>query len=271
MPIAEAPHLFSIRSEEQLAGLAYALGASDIPLLSTAEEALKTTEAIEPALVGLTQQGIMYGNDPLGHAFCALRSPEERRSSGATYTPIGIVRAMLAWSKEQAEPERIVDVGAGSGRFLVAAGRAFPKAELVASELDPLAALTARAHLAVAGLAERSRVIVGDYRELDLPATDGRTLYIGNPPYVRHHLLEQSWKTWLAQTAGRHGLKASKLAGLHVHFFLATAEHAKPGDLGVFITSAEWLDVNYGSLVRELLVQRLGVAGIHVIEPTALP
>ena len=37
------------------------------------------------------------------------------------------------------------------------------------------------------------------------------------------------------------------------------------------MTSAEWLDVNYGSLVRELLVQHLGVKGIHVIEPTALP
>ena len=247
MSIAEAPRPISVRSEEQLAGLAYALGAGDIPHLSATEKALETAYAVEPTLLSLVRHGIMQGSDPLGDAFCALRNPEERRSRGATYTPAAIVKAMVAWSREQGEPERVVDVGAGSGRFLVAAGRAFPNAELVASEIDPLAALTARAHLGVAGLSERSRVVLGDYRELALPVTKGRTLYIGNPPYVRHHLLEQKWKHWLAQTAERHELKASKLAGLHVHFFLATAEHAKPGDIGVFITSAEWLDVNYGS------------------------
>jgi hypothetical protein len=165
----------------------------------------------------------------------------------------------------------VVDPGAGSGRFLVAAGRCFPEAELVASELDPVAAVLARGHLAAAGLADRAHVIVGDYRRLALPAIDGPTLYLGNPPYVRHHLIEPEWKAWLVHTAKRHGLKASQLAGLHVHFFLATAEHAKPGDVGVLITAAEWLDVNYGRLVRELLLGELGASEIHVIEPTADP
>ena len=75
----------------------------------------------------------------------------------------------------------------------------------------------------------------------------------------------------MARTAKRHGLKASQLAGLHVHFFLATAEHAQRGDVGVLITAAEWLDVNYGRLVRELLLGGLGATEIHVLEPTADP
>ena len=37
------------------------------------------------------------------------------------------------------------------------------------------------------------------------------------------------------------------------------------------MTSAEWLDVNYGSIIRELLLDRLGGQAIHVLEPTALP
>lgn len=94
---------------------------------------------------------------------------------------------------------------------------------------------------------------------------------MGNPPYVRHHLLGQKWKTWLVNTARKHGLDASQLAGLHVHFFLAIAESAQAGDVGVLITAAEWLDVNYGRLVRELLLGPLGVKNIHVIEPTATP
>jgi hypothetical protein len=65
--------------------------------------------------------------------------------------------------------------------------------------------------------------------------------------------------------------RASQLAGLHIHFFLATVAKAKPGDFGIFISAAEWLDVNYGSLLRELFLNDLGGRRIVVIEPTALP
>ena len=265
--------LVAIESERQLISLAAALGAVDVPELSLPEQALLAkAEPVSETLKGSTVRAIVRDlNDPLGDAFCTLRSPEERRPRGATYTPAVIIQAMIAWASKQPAPARVVDVGTGSGRFLAAAGRRFPKAELIGSEIDPVAALTARGHLAAAGLADRSRILLGDYRELALPPVDGQTLFIGNPPYVRHHLLGQKWKNWLAETAKGYGLKASKLAGLHAHFFLATTEHAEKGDLGVFVTSSEWLDVNYGSVIRELLVQHLGVKGIHVIEPTALP
>lgn len=67
------------------------------------------------------------------------------------------------------------------------------------------------------------------------------------------------------------GVKASKLAGLHAHFILATATHARPGDFGAFITNSEWLDVNYGQLVRDLLIGPLSVSSLHTISPTSMP
>jgi hypothetical protein len=67
------------------------------------------------------------------------------------------------------------------------------------------------------------------------------------------------------------GCRASQLAGLHVYFFLATALLGQPGDFGVFITAAEWLDVNYGRLVRELFLKHLGGTSITIVEPTASP
>jgi hypothetical protein len=182
-----------------------------------------------------------------------------------------MVRWAGAFRKGAAQPIRIVDPGVGSARFLLAAGRHFPKAELIGVEIDPLAALVARANLSAAGFGDRSRVILGDYRELKLPETDGGTLYVGNPPYVRHHLLSSKWKRWLASEAGRLGYEASQLAGLHVHFFLATVLQARAGDFGSFITAAEWLDVNYGRLVRELFLKGLGGQSLTVIEPTARP
>jgi adenine-specific DNA-methyltransferase len=240
--------------------------------MSAAETALiQDIPETEPTLIAEIKRQIEMGNDPLGDQFCALFSAEERRPKGATYTPAAIIDAMLEWAGDRTQPSRIVDPGVGSARFLVAAGRLFPNAELIGVEIDPLAALLARAHLATAGMADRSRVMLRDYRQIDLPVISGQTLFLGNPPYVRHHQIEPVWKQWLTETARRFGHEASQLAGLHVHFFLATAQHARAGDAGLLITAAEWLDVNYGRLVRDLLMGVLGVSDIQVIEPSASP
>lgn len=255
-----------------LLGLALALGAADIPHWSPAETKLaQQASPPAPKLVRAFRDAIRAGHDPLGDAFCQLRPPTERRLLGATYTPPALVEAMVGWAASKKEPARIVDPGAGSGRFLVHAGRRFPSAKLVGIEIDPLASLLLRAHLATAKMAPRASVLARDYRILRLPREPRSTLFMGNPPYVRHHDIEARHKDWLFETAKRLGLSASKLAGLHVHFFLATAKHARAGDFGAFVTAAEWLDVNYGSLVRELLLHHLGGTSLHLLEPKALP
>ena len=263
-----------IETVPSLVSLALALGAEDAGDLSAAEKWLvdeahgaRTTAALVRGVRGM----IRRGEDPLGDAYCTIRSPEERRPLGQTYTPRPIIEAMLRWASDHGDPVRVVDPGAGSGRYLVAAGERFPGAALHGADIDPLAALMLRANLAAAGLADRARVHVGDYRALSLPPVDGPTLFVGNPPYVRHHRIAPEWKTWLLETARRRGLDASALAGLHVHFFLATAEYGRNGDYGAFITSSEWLDVNYGALVRRLLLDELGGQSLHVLAPEAQP
>ena len=231
-------------------------------------------ETVSEAVADAIRESISIGDDPLGDAFLYLRSLAERRESGAIYTPRPIVDSMVAWLSREPAIGRIVDPGAGSGRFAMAAGRAFRGARLVAVESDPLALLLLRANLTAAGLAARSEVVAGDYRCLQLGKAieeRGPTAFVGNPPYVRHHLIERSWKEWLHGEAKRLDLPASGLAGLHVHFYLQTALLAAPGDIGTFVTSAEWLDVNYGKLVRALLVRQLGVESIHLVDPSVLP
>ena len=63
---------------------------------------------------------------------------------GATYTPWPIVEEMVRWAAafrraSDAQPVRIVDPGVGSARFLIAAGRRFPRAELIGVDVGPLA------------------------------------------------------------------------------------------------------------------------------------
>mgnify|MGYP000882490430 FL=1 len=265
----------NIRTIPSLVALAAALGAEETGDLSAAERRLLDEQDQDAApaaeLVLRASSLIRRGEDPLGDAYCAIRSPGERRPLGQTYTPHPIIEAMLHWASDHGTPARVVDPGAGSGRYLLAAGRRFPEAELHGSDVDPLATLMLRANLAAAGLAGRARIHLGDYRALALPEAEGPTLFIGNPPYVRHHQVAPEWKAWLLQTARRHGLHASALAGLHVHFFLATAEYGRRGDFGAFITSSEWLDVNYGALVRRLLLDELGGQSLHVLAPEAQP
>ena len=265
----------NIRTIPSLVALAAALGAEETGDLSAAEQRLLDEQDQDAApaaeLVLRASSLIRRGEDPLGDAYCAIRSPGERRPLGQTYTPRPIIEAMLRWASDHGTPARVVDPGAGSGRYLLAAGRRFPEAELHGSDVDPLATLMLRANLAAAGLAGRARIHLGDYRALALPEAEGPTLFIGNPPYVRHHQIAPEWKAWLLQTARRHGLHASALAGLHVHFFLATAEYGRRGDFGAFITSSEWLDVNYGALVRRLLLDELGGQSLHVLAPEAQP
>lgn len=260
-----------VMTERELAALAAALiGKARLP---ASERRLipRSPKFSTRKLTGVRAR-IRAGDDPLGELFCRLRSPETRREQGATYTPKAIIDAMIAWAADESTPpRRVVDAGAGSGRFLIAAAKAFPAAELIAVELDPLACLMARANAAVLGFSKRLTIEPVDYRGLTLPAIEGPTLFIGNPPYVRHHDITPKWKAWFADAARSYGFSASGLAGLHVHFFLRTRQLAQPGDYGAFITAAEWLDVNYGSVLRRMLADGLGGTALHVIDPKAMP
>ncbi|UFX46130.1 class I SAM-dependent methyltransferase [Bradyrhizobium sp. 41S5] len=260
-----------IASESELAALAGALiGKARLP----APERRLVLPSVKVSREELRQVRtlIRAGQDPLGDYFSEVRSSEARREQGQTYTPNAIVDAMVAWAAAEAVgPRRVVDAGAGSGRFLMAAAKAFPGAELIAVEVDPLAALMVRANATVLGFADRLTIESIDYRSLDLPPIDGPTLFIGNPPYVRHHEIGPKWKSWFSNAARELGFEASALAGLHVHFFLRTRQIAKPGDFGAFITAAEWLDVNYGKVLRRMLADGLGGTALHVIDSKALP
>ena len=261
-------------AEFSLAALAVALGATGHGgPLSPGEDRLVREAAAGPAPPNHDVQDaadtIRAGGDPLGDRLIAARSPAERRQLGQVFTPAAITGPMVDWTLEQA-PARVIDPGCGSGRFALEVARR-SDAEIVAIDADPLATLLTRAGLAALGRTAGASVVNADYTQTAIPQHEGRTAFIGNPPYVRHHDLTPDAKAWARLAAGRFGARLSGLAGLHTYFFLATALHARPGDIGCFVTSSEWLDVNYGRAVRHLLLDGLGGRSIDIIDPAALP
>jgi adenine-specific DNA-methyltransferase len=260
--------------EDSLVRLTLALGAADAGGVLSADESKAVRAATglpKPSLsqVAATRSAILAGEDPLGNAFCMLRDPVARRADGAVYTPSQIVNPMVDLALDQ-RPSRVIDGGTGSGRFLAEVLRRQPRIDAIAVDVDPVATLMTRAMLAVMK-APHVRIIHGDYTRLNPPKVTGRTAFIGNPPYVRHHQLSASAKAWAQHTAAGIGHQISGLAGMHAYFFLATAVMGQQGDVGCFVTSAEWLDVNYGAIIRSLLLGRLGGRSLHVVEPKAEP
>lgn len=263
--------LASFKAEGDLARLAAALIEKKAHLTDAEHDLIETAHApdLKKADVNNIRKMIAAGNDPLGELFLAIRSAENRRSDGAVYTPNGIVQSMVRWVSAQGDVERLVDPGSGSGRYILAAARDLPNTHFIAVEKDPLAALLLRANLSVRDLMSKATVVVDDFRNLDLAGITGKTAFLGNPPYVRHHEIGEDWKRWYVDSFAARGIKASALAGLHLHFFLKVSQLAQQGDVGAFITSAEWMDVNYGSALRSLLADGLGLESLHVLEPSA--
>ena len=211
------------------------------------------------------REEVAAGRDVLGEAYMRVNAPDVRRAHGETYTPSGIVDSMIDIARDVRSPDRVVDVGCGSGRFAIACARAFPDARIVAVDASPIATLMCKATVCALGLESRVEMVLGDFTTVDLPGGDARsTLWIGNPPYVRHHDIPAKGKRWLARESAKLGIKASGLSGLHAYFVLSIAARAKRDDFGVLVTSAEWLDVKYGCLVRRLLTERLGLFDLRL-------
>lgn len=204
--------------------------------------------------------------DYAGEDFMLSHPADVRRESGSVYTPLEIVDLMIDEAIGNIEPECIVDCGCGSGRFAVAAARAFPNAKVYAVDSSALACKMCGEYAADNGLSDRIEVVNLDFMDFAPPADRGRTLWIGNPPYIRHHSIDKGSKSRFKELGRKFGLPASALSGLHIHFLAHVRELWLEGDFAVFITSAEWLDVNYGAFVREMLTSQLPVKRIQIYD-----
>jgi tRNA G46 methylase TrmB len=160
-----------------------------------------------------TSQRELFGDAPptdMGDAeaesFRARTSPQSRREQGITFTPDWLVECMLERAAAGATFDTIVDAGAGTGRFALAAARRFPRASVIAVELNDDLVEVLQRKVRAAGPGARIRVIAADYRSLSLEP-QGRTLFVGNPPYVRHHDIDEAWKRWYTMACRRRASK----------------------------------------------------------------
>ena len=89
-------------------------------------------------------------------------------------------------------------------------------------------------------------------------------MLVANPPYVRHHHINNETKVQLQKRVQcQTGLKISGLAGLYCYFMMLSSAWLKEGGLSCWLVPSEFMDVNYGEAVKCYLMQNVQLLHIH--------
>jgi release factor glutamine methyltransferase len=93
-----------------------------------------------------------------------------------------VIEAALAAFAGRTPPNRILDLGTGTGCLLLALLTEFPSATAIGVDLAPAAATLAQTNATRLGLADRVSFVVADWTN---PISGRFDLIVANPPYIR--------------------------------------------------------------------------------------
>lgn len=188
-----------------------------------------------------------------------LRPREKRYELGQFFTPPAIAEFM-ADAVRDVGPATVLDPAVGGGVLLRAVGRGPRRYGL---DVDPLAV-----QLASSSLGADVELAVGDFlNPFRWPlSAESFDAIIANPPYIRHHRLNAEHKARAQRYSTHFGLKVSSLSGSYVYFLLEALLRLNEGGRLVFITPAEFLDVRYGSAVKQALLDACEIDEVLVFE-----
>jgi adenine-specific DNA-methyltransferase len=201
------------------------------------------------------------------------KSPSARNKLGQFATPPELALEIAAYLRElwktRNDEIRFLDPALGTGSFFSALRRAFPPnaiAQAKGIEIDPDFVKVARDLWGVFDL----NVIQGNFTELSVPSlSECPNLILTNPPYVRHHHINFEEKIRLqGLVARRLGYALSGLSGLYCHFLLLAHDWLTEDGFGVWLIPSEFMDVNYGSVVRQYLTERVTLVRVHRFDPS---
>jgi len=203
----------------------------------------------------------------------ALRTQRERNVMGQFATPaplaLEILQSARSLTFRRCGGVRFLDPAFGTGSFYSALLSVFPRRSIAASfgyEIDPHYGEPAARLWEATGL----RLDLSDFTTLS-PDTTGMEqvdLLVCNPPYVRHHHIERPVKRRLVGEAmAQLGIRVSGLAGLYVHFVLLSHKWLAADSLSIWLIPSEFMDVNYGSALKEYLLDRVDLIRIHRFDP----
>lgn len=197
------------------------------------------------------------------------KSIESRRRFGQFATPYELAQEIISYGlKLQAEKEiSFLEPAIGTGAFYSALLSEYTKQSksiksATGIELDNDFFAAARKLWKDTGI----NLVNSDFT--DTVCFEKINFLISNPPYVRHHYIDREQKTKLsAMTKKETGLSLSGLAGLYCYFVLCAHKWLAPNAICGWLIPSEFMDVNYGSILKEYLLSNVHLLRIHRYNP----
>ena len=198
----------------------------------------------------------------------AQKTQAERNRLGQFATPTALAEDILCYANALLPSDakvRFLDPAIGTGSFYSALLKVFPRSRIAKAlgfEIDPHYGKPAAQLWRDEGLTLK----LEDFTQAE--PSPLFNVIICNPPYVRHHHLENGNKPRLQhRTQQTCGMKLSGLAGLYCHFLgLSHAWMAADG-VACWLIPSEFMDVNYGQAVKRYLLDRVTLLHIHRFDP----
>ena len=198
----------------------------------------------------------------------ARKSQAERNRLGQFATPTALAIDILKYGAtllQSGEQVRFLDPAIGTGAFYSALQEVFTSsqiAEAVGFEIDPSYGEPASLLWKDSGLV----LNLSDFTQAE-PSSQFN-LIVCNPPYVRHHHMQEVDKHRLQfRTQKASGMKMSGLAGLYCHFLGLTHAWMAEGAVAGWLIPSEFMDVNYGRSLKHYFLNRVTLLHIHRFDP----
>ena len=194
---------------------------------------------------------------------------ERAREESLFLTPPEIAREMLTEALREHDEDRPVDFGdpaLGNGIFFATLMKILEPARLgsaIGVEIDPRRAATVRRKWG--GPLQVRR---GDF--IDHHPDELRSLVVANPPYLRFQKLDRDRTAHWAQMLGRElNLSINGRSDLFVYFVLSAHSWMQPNAVACWLLPTEFMENQYGAVLREYLTTKVELLRIHVYDRAA--
>lgn len=235
----------------------------------------------------------------IGSIFERFIAPEERHKYGQFYTRVEVVDLINSFCIRNGD-EKIIDPACGGGTFLVRAyarkRNILPRRdhESILSDLYGIDISNFATHLTTINLATRDLVGAENYpriarsdffdvesgkafltlpkhvrtgglgaateRSITIPPLDAA---VGNPPYIRQEAIGKEKKeNYRKLVKDQNNANLSGRSDIHCYFWPHASSFLKNDGLLCFLTSSQWLDVEYGFRLQEWILCNFEITAI---------
>lgn len=187
---------------------------------------------------------------------------EALREKGQFWTPDWVADAMVAYVAAHAD--LVFDPATGGGAFLAALRRGYPGVHFYGTDIDE----KVLGDLIYFG--EDCHVELRDF--IQNPPRQQFKAIVANPPYIRHHRIDEQTKRFLKQLTGRiAGISIDGRAGLHIYFLMQALHLLEVGGRLAFLVPADICEGKFSKKLWKWVAENFHIEGVATFSEDAAP